>query len=315
MPDSIPKIALVGNPNSGKSSLFNHLTGLNQKIGNFPGVTVDKKTGSCELTPGHKAEIIDLPGTYSIYPNSKDEQIVFDILVNDHNPLHPDIVVVIADASNFKRNLLLFTQIYDLGIPVVLALNMIDLAEKSGQLIDHELLSRELGIPVIPMRARTGVGLVELKKSLAESVPAAEKPLFDVNEHCKEGVARVKEHFNIQSDYRAYQILQQFRINKSISDDQKQWLENLSEEVGFQSHELRRVETLTRYQRINEFVNRSVRQSKELLPKQWTERLDRVFTHKIWGYVIFFIILLVIFQAIFAWATVPMDFIDHLFSE
>ncbi len=315
MSDSVPKIALVGNPNSGKSSLFNHLTGLNQKIGNFPGVTVDKKTGSCVLVPGIRAEIIDLPGTYSIYPNSKDEQIVFDILVNDQNPLHPDMVVVIADASNFKRNLLLFTQIYDLGLPVVLVLNMMDLAERSGHLIDHETLSRELNVPVIPMRARTGVGLAELKKVLAEKIKPAENPLFNVMEHCPDAVKRVREHFGTDTDYRAYQILQQFRINNSLNTEQKEWLENVAQEEQFDSHELRRTETLSRYRRINELVADAVRQSKELLPKRWTERLDRVLTHKIWGYVIFFLILLIIFQAIFAWATVPMDFIDHLFSE
>lgn len=315
MPDQVPKIALVGNPNSGKSSLFNLLTGLNQKIGNFPGVTVDKKTGSCELMPGRKANIIDLPGTYSIYPNSKDEQIVFDILVNDHHPLHPDVVVVIADASNFKRNLLLFTQIHDLGLPVVLVLNMIDLAEKSGLHIDQETLSRELGVPVVPMRARTGAGLAELKKVLAEPVPVADKPLFPVTEYCPEAVARVREHFSISSDYRAYQLFQQFRINQSMKEEDKQWLEQLSTEVNFQSHELRRTETLKRYEQINELVRKSVRESNELLPKRWTERLDRILTHKIWGYLIFFLILLLIFQAIFAWATVPMDFIDHLFSE
>lgn len=315
MPDSIPKIALVGNPNSGKSSLFNILTGLNQKIGNFPGVTVEKKTGSCQLTPSKRAEIIDLPGTYSIYPNSRDEQIVFDILVNDNNPYHPDLVVVIVDASNFKRNLLLFTQVYDLGLPVVLVLNMIDLAHKTGLIIDHDTLTRELNVPVIPMRARTGVGLTELKKALAEPVAVSEKPFFDVREHCSKPVEEVKNHFNITSDYRAYQILQQFRINHSLDESQKAWLENMAVNCHFNSHELRRVETLHRYKKISELVGKSVRESSELLPKRWTDRLDRIFTHKIWGYAIFLGILLVIFQAIFAWATVPMDFIDHLFSE
>ncbi len=167
MPESVPKIALVGNPNSGKSSLFNHLTGLNQKIGNFPGVTVEKKIGYCNLGNQQRAEIIDLPGTYSIYPNSKDEQIVFDILVNPSNSLHPDMVVVIADASNFKRNLLLFTQIHDLGIPSVLVLNMMDLAEKTGHTINIDLLSDLLGVPVVPMRARTGKGVIELKEVLS----------------------------------------------------------------------------------------------------------------------------------------------------
>lgn len=314
MPELVPKIALVGNPNSGKSSLFNHLTGLNQKIGNFPGVTVEKKTGYCYLTPSQKAQIIDLPGTYSMYPNSKDEQIVFDILVNQNNPLHPDIVVVIADASNFKRNLLLFTQIHDLGVPSVLVLNMMDLAEKTGFVINHNVLSEILGVPVIPMRARTGKGINMLKEALATTIEAPEVPIFDVKLYVPEVVEKVKEHFKVNTNYRAYQILQQFRINSALSSPEKQWLENVSEEYEFQSHEMRRIETIARYQKINEYVEQSISESTNLLPKRWTHRLDRIFTHKIWGYLIFFLILLVMFQAIFAWATVPMDFIDHLFS-
>src|SRR5690606_35101540 len=120
---NIPKVALLGNPNSGKSSLFNHLTGLKQKIGNFPGVTVDKKYGICKLTEGMSAEIIDLPGTYSLYPKSLDEQVVFDFLNNRKDPHYPDFLIVVVDVSNLKRHLLLFTQIRDLGFPVILALN------------------------------------------------------------------------------------------------------------------------------------------------------------------------------------------------
>jgi ferrous iron transport protein B len=123
MQDSLThKVALIGNPNSGKSSLFNILTGLNQKIGNFPGVTVDKKSGQCILVSQVNAEIIDLPGTYSLYPKSEDERVVFDILMNEKDKHHPDTIVVVADASNLSRNLLLFTQLQDLGLPMVLAL-------------------------------------------------------------------------------------------------------------------------------------------------------------------------------------------------
>ncbi|MEY3451053.1 MAG: ferrous iron transport protein, partial [Bacteroidota bacterium] len=135
-----PKIALIGNPNAGKSSLFNHLTGLNQKIGNFPGVTVDKKTGSCIMVEHVNAEIIDLPGTYSLYPKSQDEQVVFDILTNPQDKNYPDTIIVVADASNLKRNLLLFTEIKDLGIPIVLAINMVDVAKRQGISINIEQL-------------------------------------------------------------------------------------------------------------------------------------------------------------------------------
>ena len=118
-------IALVGNPNSGKSSLFNVLTGLNQKVGNFPGVTVDKKTGVCKLPDGEVINIIDLPGTYSLYPKSADEQVTYEVLLDPQNEDRPDMILVIADASNLKRNLLFCSQIMDLGIPVVVALTII----------------------------------------------------------------------------------------------------------------------------------------------------------------------------------------------
>ena len=165
------KIALVGNPNSGKSSLFNHLTGLNQKIGNFPGVTVEKKTGFCLLPDGNTAaEIIDLPGIYSIYPRSLDEQIVAEVLLDHHSPTTPDKVIVIVDGTNLKRGFLLLTQIIDMGLPTILALNMMDLAAKAGISYDFNTLSKKLGVPVVPINARNGVGIEELKKEMSKPV-------------------------------------------------------------------------------------------------------------------------------------------------
>ncbi len=309
------KIALVGNPNSGKSSLFNHLTGLNQKIGNFPGVTVDKKTGHTVLPNGEKIELIDLPGTYSIYPNSTDEKIVFDILANRSNALHPDGVVVIVDASNFKRNLLLFTQIHDLNIPVVLALNMMDIVEKTGLSINADKLSQELGVPVVPMKARTGKGISLLKEKLVDLKNAEYKPIFDAAFHAKEAIDETKEVFSIQEDYLAYQLLQQFRINQSLAANEKNILEDIVAKHNFNRDDLRRKETLERYSSINHFINGAVKENFTILPKQVTEKLDKIFTHKIWGYAIFLAILFLIFQSIFSWATVPMDFIDETFSS
>lgn len=312
---AIPKIALVGNPNSGKSSLFNHLTGLNQKIGNFPGVTVDKKSGFCWLTNDLKAEIIDLPGTYSIYPNSTDEKIVYDILGDKSNPLHPDIVVVIVDASNFKRNLLLFTQIHDLSIPAVLVLNMMDIVAKTGLVIDANKLSEELGVPVIPMQARKGKGIDLLKNALVEHCPTKTEPIFKASEHAPEAIQKVKEAFSIEDDYVAYQMLQQYRLNQSLTENERKLLADISEKYKFNRDELRRKETLERYAAINQFIDGAVKENFTQLPKEWTRKLDSIFTHKIWGYFIFFAILFLIFQAIFAWAQVPMDFIDLTFSE
>src|ERR1043165_8680811 len=161
-------IALVGNPNSGKSSLFNTLTGLNQKVGNFPGVTVDKKTGISRLSETLSVNIIDLPGTYSLYPKSADEQVTYEVLLNRNNPDRPDLIVVIADASNLKRNLLFCSQIMDLKIPVVIALTMNDIARRKGITIDTEGLERMMGVPVVAINPRKGKGLPQLKKAIAD---------------------------------------------------------------------------------------------------------------------------------------------------
>lgn len=312
---ALKRIALVGNPNSGKSSLFNHLTGLNQKIGNFPGVTVDKKTGTCHLDADHKVEIIDLPGTYSIYPNSTDEKIVFDILGDKTNPLHPDQVIVIVDASNFKRNLLLFTQVRDLDIPLVLVLNMMDLVKKTGFSIDHEKLSNALGVPVVTIDARKGKGLDQLKTALLEINEETPGPIFNAHAHAPEAIDAVKEIFSIKGDYLAYQLLQQYRIRQGLEENEKNLLDEVVTKHHFNKDDLRRKETLERYAAINQLINGTVKENFAPLPKRWTQRLDQVFTHKLWGYLVFMGILFLIFQAIFAWATVPMDLIDAAFSQ
>lgn len=312
---ALKRIALVGNPNSGKSSLFNHLTGLNQKIGNFPGVTVDKKTGTCHLDADHKVEIIDLPGTYSIYPNSTDEKIVFDILGDRTNPLHPDQVIVIVDASNFKRNLLLFTQVHDLNIPVVLVLNMMDLVKKTGIVIDREELSKALGVPVVTIDARKGVGLDQLRSTLLEIDHKTIAPIFNSRDYAPEAIDAVKEIFSIQEDYSAYQLLQQHRIRHGLTENEQSLLNDVVEKHHFNKNDLRRKETLERYTAINRLINGAVRENSAPLPKRWTQQLDKVITHKVLGYLIFLAILFLIFQAIFAWATVPMDFIDATFSQ
>ena len=164
-------IALVGNPNSGKSSLFNALTGMQQKVGNFPGVTVDKKTGQMQLA-GQATTLIDLPGTYSFYPKREDEWVAYKVLMGVDEEVKTDVILLVADASNLKRNLLFCTQIIDLKIPVVLALTMNDLAAKKGIKIDVEGLQKDLGIPVVEVDARKGKGLKELKLSGASEEEA-----------------------------------------------------------------------------------------------------------------------------------------------
>ena len=174
------KIALVGNPNTGKTSLFNRLTGLNQKVGNYPGVTVDKKTGHFQLLKGNKVELIDLPGTYSLHASSRDEEIVTEALADENFKEHPDVVIVVADATNLKRNLLLFTQVSDLNLPCILALNMIDEAEKKGVKIDVEGLQRELSVPIVKMNARKGVGIETLKNVLQTEFNEQRSPIFTI---------------------------------------------------------------------------------------------------------------------------------------
>ncbi|HRF17843.1 MAG TPA: FeoB small GTPase domain-containing protein, partial [Chitinophagaceae bacterium] len=160
-------IALVGNPNSGKSSLFNCLTGLNQKVGNFPGVTVDKKTGSSQISPSQTAEIIDLPGSYSLYPKRMDEWVTYKVLLGQDREMRADVIVAVADASNLKRNLLFCTQLIDLKVPVVIALTMMDMAKRKGIKIDIPALERELGVPVVAVNPLKNKGIPELKKAIA----------------------------------------------------------------------------------------------------------------------------------------------------
>lgn len=175
---SIRKIALIGNPNTGKSSVFNLLTGLNQQVGNFPGITVDKKTGSAILTNDVTASILDLPGTYSVFPRSKDEKVVFDVMSDPKHPDYPELVVVVADASNLERNLLLFTQINDLGLPVILLLTMTDMAASKGVKLNLQGLSTELGVPVYQVNGRTGLGLDAFKTGLASFRENERKRVF-----------------------------------------------------------------------------------------------------------------------------------------
>ena len=197
------RIALAGKPNSGKSSLFNWLTGLKQKIGNFPGVTVDKRTGICLLDDNTTAEIIDLPGIYSLYPRSLDEKIVAEIFANHRHRDFPDKVVLIADATNLKSCLLLLTQLIDIQIPTVLALNMVDLAAKSGLSIDVKKLSQELDIPVVLINARQGHGLDKLKKELTAPLLPSAKKVFSIAAEIQPAVTLIRTEFNLNSDYAA----------------------------------------------------------------------------------------------------------------
>ena len=310
-----PKIALLGNPNSGKSSLFNRLTGLNQKVGNFPGVTVEKRSGICMLPNGESAEIIDLPGAYSIYPRTLDEQIVADILLDHHSPATPDKIVVIADATNLKRGLLLVTQIIDIGLPTILALNMMDLVSKAGISYDIIKLSTRLGIPVVPINARNGIGLEQLKKQITLPLPLAEKPMFAVWDEARKPVKELRDRIGVDNDYEAYQFLEQPKSLKFLGRKEQDVVDEVRTSYNFFPGKFQGAETIQRYSIIQDLLNEVTVKTANGSWKQNSKKLDKVLTHKVWGYVIFFGVLFLIFQSIFAWATVPMDFIDEQFAN
>lgn len=315
---SIPKrqkVALVGNPNSGKSSLFNQLTGLKQKIGNFPGVTVEKRSGLTAMPDGSVLEIIDLPGIYSIYPRSLDEQIVAEILLDHHSPSTPDKIVVIADATNLKRGLLLLSQIVDLGLPTILALNMMDLVAKAGISYDIKGLSKKLGIPVVPINARMGIGLEELKKVISGPVPLPHGSIFKIWDEAKAPVNELRETLGVDNDYEAYQFLEQPKSLKFLSRKEQQVVDELRERHQFFPGKFQGAETIQRYGFIQDLLNEVTLKHTDFSWKNYSGKIDKVLTHKVWGYALFFGLLFLIFQAIFAWATVPMDMIDTLFAD
>jgi len=308
---SLLKAALIGNPNSGKTSLFNQLTGLNQKIGNFPGVTVDKKTGISKLTSTQQAEIVDLPGTYSLYPKSADEQVVMDFLFDAFLKSQPDFLIVVIDASTLERNLLLFTQVRDLGFPVILALNMLDLAERDGKKIDIPTLSSKLNVPVVAVNARTGEGIEQIKYAMACPVHNPPEHYLKPVELAPGVVPAIKAHMKINNDYMALLLAHQYEGMLSLSAYDKAAIDGIVKENKFQSNSIQSTETLKRYDLIRGIIKESISfPAVTFEHNRWSERIDKILTHKIYGFAIFFLLLFVMFQAIFAWAVYPMDLID-----
>ncbi len=284
-------------------------------MGNFPGVTVDKKTGTSPISSSCLAEIIDLPGTYSLYPKSPDEQVVANILLNAKDPWHPDLVVAIADATNLKRNLLLFSEVRDLGIPMILVLNMMDVADKSGLQIDVATLEKELGVPVVPTNARNGEGIAVLKMQFASFIEARgqQKPhsiFTDKLEFASELTRNVREKFGLENDYTAVQYVQQATDVSFLDAQSREFITNLRQQHNFQQKKWQTEETLARYDKIQSILTHTVVNPEILTQHALTVWLDKIFLHRIWGFVTFFAILFLIFQAIFAWAQYPMGWID-----
>ncbi|MCZ8353732.1 MAG: ferrous iron transport protein B [Cyclobacteriaceae bacterium] len=310
-----PIIALVGNPNSGKSSLFNHLTGLNQKVGNFPGVTVEKKSGFSQIDGLGNTEIIDLPGIYSIYPRSLDEQIVAEVLLNHNEPTSPQKIVVVVDATNMKRGLLLLTQIIDLGLPTVLAINMMDLAAKAGISYDFIKLSQKLGVDVIPINARKGEGIEQLKKAIATCDNKKNQTIYQLPQEASEPILVVRQHLGLDNNYEAYQFLQQPKSLDFLSKENQKWLDEVRQRSAIHSGKFQGAETILRYSYIQDLLQSATLKPADDSWKKSSFKLDRILTHKVWGYLIFFVVLFLVFQAVFAWASYPMDFIDGLFAD
>lgn len=308
-------VALIGNPNTGKTSLFNQLTGLNQKVGNYPGVTVDKKEGTSKLSGNVKALVTDLPGTYSINPTSADESIVLRTLLNSRHDKTPDVIVVVADVENLKRNLLLFSQIKDLEIPTVLVINMADQMQRKGITLNLDELKKEVDNEVVLISVRKDEGIGKVKEAIVRSFENKKaSPLCNINH--KIDAAYFEKLQEINPNYSIYELwlmITQDSFPKAITEEEKQQLidfKNDSKNLKKYQHK----ETIYRYQKINEVLKKTyvVDRSKATDTRA---KLDKVFTHKIFGYVLFFGVLLLIFQSIFEWATVPMDFIDATFAD
>lgn len=311
-------IALVGNPNSGKSSLFNALTGLNQKVGNFPGVTVDKKTGVSQISQGITANFIDLPGTYSLYPKRADEWVSYKVLLNQDESVKPDMILLVADASNLKRNLLFCSQIIDLKIPVVVAFTMMDLARKKGTQIDIPGLEVELGVPIVAVNPRKNKGISALKKAIEYSaenlqqIPA--RDFIDSMALAPEASSEVKKLFPQLSNYSSIHFL----INHehfNLENDMQEQVESIEERYAFNPTRTQAEEIMHRYTRIKHVMQQTVVEADPLQQTLFTEKIDNILLHRTWGYVILLTVLFLLFQSIFWIAQYPMDAIEWGFSE
>ncbi|MBO9618217.1 MAG: ferrous iron transport protein B [Niabella sp.] len=305
-------IALVGNPNSGKSSLFNSLTGLNQKVGNFPGVTVDKKTGFTKIGP-FSAEIIDLPGTYSLYPRRLDEEVAYKVILNQDKDVKADAIVVVADASNLKRNLLFCSQIIDLKRPVVMALTMMDLARKKGIHININEMERELGIPIVAVNPRKNKGIDNLKKAIEMvSGNLYRPPVHDfiaIESLAPKAIEQVKTLVPGISSYEGVHYLinhETFTLTNELQDQ----IEATEQANAFNPTKTQAEEILQRYQRINNIMSLSVTVPDPNRKNIVTERLDNIFLNRFWGYIILLGVLFFMFQCVFLIASYPMDWID-----
>jgi ferrous iron transport protein B len=296
----------------GKTSVFNQLTGLNQQVGNYPGITVEKKVGFCKLSTNINANVIDLPGTYSLNASSADENVVIELLLNKNDKLYPDVIVLISEVENLKRNLLLFTQIKDLEIPTILVINMIDRMKYKGISLDIPYLESQLKTKIVLVSSRKGTGFEELKNVITSYKTITTAPCLNASTIDEEYFNTLRKTFPNQSLYKLWLLITQ---DVNFVDLNRKALKNDSfTKSDSELKKLQQKETIKRYQFINETLKVGHKVD-SALATDFRSQLDRILTHKIWGYVIFFFILFGIFQSIFEWSKTPMDFIDRSFAS
>jgi ferrous iron transport protein B len=309
-------IVLTGNPNSGKSSLFNALTGLKQHVGNFPGVTVDKKTGQLDIEE-FRINLIDLPGTYSLFPRRSDEWVAYKVLMGLDKDIKPDLILIAIDASNLKRNLLFCTQIMDLKIPVVAALTMNDIAQAKKIGVDINGLQLQLGIPIVEVNPRKNRGLGRLKKIIAQTLQqkniSVREDFIDVKSLASNAITEVQDENNF-TNYQSLHYLINYR-DLEINDKLKDSLKAIEDKHQFNSSKTQAEEVIQRYQKIRQIVNLFVTEPNPLEKKIFTDRLDNILLHKYWGYLILTAVLFFLFQSVFWLAQFPMNGIEWVFQE
>jgi len=307
-------VALIGNPNTGKTSVFNQLTGLNQKVGNYPGITVEKKEGICKLNRGVKAHVIDLPGTYSLNTTSLDESVVIELLLNKNDKDYPDVAVVITDVENLKRNLLLFTQIKDLRIPSILVINMADRMPKKGISLDIPALEAALDTKIALVSTRKQTGIDSLKSYIADYKSLSDKPITETERIDPAYFDKLKNTFPKEDLYKLWLVITQDVNFTPIEKNQTPDTSSFTTKSKVDLKRLQQRETILRYQFINDVLKKGY-QVDAFAAKGLRASLDKILTHHIFGYLIFFIILISIFQVIYDWSNIPMDFIDGFFAH
>ena len=306
-------VALVGNPNTGKTTLFNALAGMRQRVGNYPGVTVETKKGQMSHR-GQPFDVIDLPGTYSLAPRSPDEMVAVDIVLGQQpGEPRPDVFISIVDASNLERNLYLTTQILEAGAPVVVALNMVDVAAGQGIRVDAEKLSQQLGVRVVPIQANKRKGLEELKQALLEvaEVPPSSPVFPEAFE--RESVA-LRETLGSVPEFLVRRLLldvggyTEQRLAERHGDDLRLRVKEARQRLASAGCGVPAVEARVRYGWIRQRTEGCIARPAQR-PITWTDRIDRVLTHRLWGTVLFAALMFLVFQAIFTWANPLMDLI------